>query len=223
MKHTLPLLLLALGAHTAHAAVISWGSATALSTTAGNSSQVSTTGTVHHAINGLQVSATAEDPLVNGTTFSYVKGGGNGTSPVGNLWIAGSTGDTTYNTLLSSANFGLGGPSVTISLGDGSTLGGAAFVIGQEYEIQIWYVDDRASQDARVMTFGDGLGNNVNLNDQFAIGTFTANGTTQDLSAVANGFGQAHINALQVRAVPEPSSAVLISLGGIALILHRRK
>jgi hypothetical protein len=61
------------------------------------------------------------------------------------------------------------------------------------------------------------------LNDQFAIGTFTANGTTQDLSAVANGFGQAHINALQVRAVPEPSSAVLISLGGIALILHRRK
>lgn len=115
----------------AQAAVISWGSATALSAITGNSSQVSTNGTVHHAANG----------ITNG----------------------------------------------------------------------------------RVMTFGDGLGNTVDLNGQFAIGTFTASGTTQDLTALANGFGQAHINAFQVRAVPEPSSAALLGLAGFALILRRRK
>ncbi|MDB4409051.1 PEP-CTERM sorting domain-containing protein, partial [Akkermansiaceae bacterium] len=74
----------------------------------------------------------------------------------------------------------------------------------------------------------------------YLIGTFTADAASQTFRMGAtragnyvdgqaydnsNG-GQAQINALQVRdlgVVPEPSSTALLGLGGLALILRRRK
>lgn len=62
----------------------------------------------------------------------------------------------------------------------------------------------------------------VDLNDQFAVGTLIASGTTQSLFAEAQGFARAHINAIQLRAIPEPSVSLLGGLGALAL-LRRRK
>jgi hypothetical protein len=69
------------------------------------------------------------------------------------------------------------------------------------------------------VTWGDGL---------LVTGTFTADAATQDFTNEgfqgANSTG-AQLNALLVHttAVPEPSSAALLGLGGLALILRRRK
>ncbi len=203
----------------ANAAVITWGTATAITTGTGNSSDVLTTGTLHYAVNG-DASSTASlgDQTVNGVLFDSVQG----TNFADDLWT--TTGDAAYDALLSRANNNLGGPSVTLALGSGTGPLGVipALTNGQQYLIQVWFADNRSGFDSRVMTFGDGNGNNVNLNDQFVVGTFTASGTTHNLLATANSFGQAHINALQIRAIPEVSSAMLGALGCLALLRRRR-
>ncbi|NWK55058.1 PEP-CTERM sorting domain-containing protein [Verrucomicrobiaceae bacterium N1E253] len=53
-----------------------------------------------------------------------------------------------------------------------------------------------------------------------SFGTFT--GDTLTISGTNNG-GRAVLSGFQIVAVPEPSSAALLGLGGLALILHRRK
>jgi hypothetical protein len=202
------------------AAIITWEAATAVSTTNGNSSDVSLDGTFHHAVAGefSSSSGTVSDHTVNTVLFTGV-GGGNGGS--NDLWDGGDSGDATYNALLSEANFGLGGSSVTITLGDVSALGGVALLDGQDYQLQLWFVDDNTT--GRTMIYGDGEASpsTVSLlgtNGQYAIGTFTASGTTQDLTLVASGFGQAHLSAMQLRAVPEPGTYALI--GGLLALSH---
>ncbi len=81
------------------------------------------------------------------------------------------------------------------------------------------------------MTYGDGLGNNVNLAadsgnyGQFAIGTFTASGTTQSLfMETGSNFGAVHYNAIMVQVIPEPSTLIMVGLAlGSAALLRRRK
>ncbi|BDS05808.1 hypothetical protein NT6N_08480 [Oceaniferula spumae] len=67
------------------------------------------------------------------------------------------------------------------------------------------------------------------------IGSFVANGSTQTFGVFGRdadggtftngGTGASQINGIQLRitAIPEPSSAALLGLGGLALILRRRK
>ena len=197
------------------AATIAWGTATAVDTSAAGGQQVSTTGTVIEAFNaGNGATGTT---IVNGVTFTNTDNDLLGNSSSNGVWAAGGA-DSSYNTLLSTLEFGGGGNFFTINVGGGS------LTINDQYEIQVWFVDDRSGTDARVMSFSDSDENNsVDLNDQFVIGTFTADGTSQALGFDAQSFGNAHINAYQVRAVPEPSSTALLGLGGLALILRRRK
>ncbi|WP_290745983.1 hypothetical protein [Haliea sp.] len=129
-----------------------------------------------------------------------------------------STGDANYDLLLGRFDFG-GGTSRSLNIGGGNLLSGMSYIV------QVWYTDLRSCCSGRTMTFGDGLGNNVNLNasarglGQFAVGQFTAGGASQTLSLASNGFGNVHITAYQVREVepvsevPVPGPLFLIGLG----------
>jgi choline-sulfatase len=168
------------------AAPITWGPATDVSA----ASDVSTNGLTLEAVNAAADTNTA-DLTVNGVVFGS-------TGEVLDLdstidAYSGSTGDAAYDALLSSVDYGGGGALFTVALG------GGILEVGSPYEIQVWFIDTRNS---RVMQFGDGNSNAVDLAStpgQYAIGTFTADGTNQSLSFDAQGFGNAHINAYQIR------------------------
>ena len=203
------------------AAPIAWGPATAISNSVGNSSDVSTNGTLVEAFSGRVSGDPSTNQTVNGVLFTPTTN----LLPndnVSNLEFSASTnsGDLAYDRILSSADFG-GGTSPTIVIGDGdgnSTVTGTGLLqVGEQYEIQVWFVDERVGSETRAMSFGSSASDPlVTLKGQFAIGTFTADASTQDLYMATNGFAQAHINAYQIRQIsgvgPVP---VLSSASGV--------
>ena len=161
-----------------------------------------TDGSLVEAING---SRTAGVVTVNGVNFSP----SDTLLPTNAASVALSsqtTLDPGLDDLLNTVEFG-GGTATSI------TIGGGALVSGQTYTIQVFFTDLRSCCSGRVMTYGDGEGNTVDVTasgapgtfGQFATGTFIADGTNQILSLNANGFGNVHINGYQVRsAFPLP-------------------
>ncbi|MDF7809285.1 sulfatase-like hydrolase/transferase [Pontiellaceae bacterium B12219] len=125
----------------------------------------------------------------------------------------GDTGDAAYNALLSTIDYGNGANQFTLAVGGGQ------LVPGTKYTIQVWYV--HTSYSGRAMRFGDGYGNTVDLASspgQFSIGRFTADGGTQALTCDAEGMGQAHITAYQIREalpleVPEVPTQLTVTNG----------
>lgn len=163
------------------AAVITWGTATDVAAT----TDVSTNGTTVEAFNLAARAADTATVTVNGVTFT----GSTSPAPLltavttaANHLNGGSTGNADYNTLLNTLAFGGGSGTSTMTLGGGNLL------TGSPYEIQIWFVEERTTFNTRVMTYGDGNGNNVNLGNspglfgQYVIGTFTADGPNQTLT-----------------------------------------
>jgi hypothetical protein len=205
----------------ANAAAISWS---ATQNTSGPSDIVSG-GTVVLAYNGTNAAAdVGNNVTVSGITFvsdNYLSGPNNTASFIG----ANTSGDTNYDALLTRNTFG-GGTSPTLVL--------PGLTSGQDYLLQVWFIETRTINtpplNNRVMTYGDNeaveslvnvagdpSGTGMSLG-QYAIGTFTADGTTQELHLIANDFGNAHFAALLVRqAIPEPQSIVLIGLGLVGL------
>ena len=180
-----------------YAADINWGLPTDIGTLPGNSSDV-VFGTVVEAFNAVLPSSPLDDLTVNGVTFTATSDilPGTNAAAVSDFSDTTNGGDAEYDALLSDLEFGGGGNLLTIEIGDGdgdgSVNSGGLLTPGDGYQIQIWFVDSR---NTRQVQFGDGNGNAVVLNDQFAIGTFTADATTQTLSIDAIGFGNAHITA----------------------------
>ncbi len=202
------------------AAVITWSDA---ADTAGVSDLIS--GAPAVALNGSEF-----DVTVSGITFaSYNLGSGFTEDVYGANSSAGgiaTTGDANFDTLIQSQTYG-GGTSTNVVL-DGLTIGTA-------YQVQVFWNEQRDlwGLDSRVMTYGDGLGNNVDLAagipdgqsddyGQFTIGSFVADGTTQDLALITNGFGNAHFNAVLVSEVPEPATMLLLGLGGVVAVMKRK-
>jgi hypothetical protein len=205
----------------ANAAVITWGSATDVVSTL----DVSTNGTVVEAFNLGYRSTGLSTQTVNGVLFTALVAPTPLTSTNTNAYSqlnSNTSGDADYDGLLNSVAFGGGANLVSM------TLGGGNLIDGGQYELQLWYVEEQAVS-SRVMIYGDGNGNTVGVGGsagllgQYAIGTFTAVGTSQTLTMDPDGFGNSHLTAYQIRAVPEPSSAALLGLGGLALILRRRR
>ncbi len=202
------------------AAPITWGPPIAVGTGTGNSSDVSTNGTLVEAYNAAITTYTGGNQTANGVTFVATTKllPSNGSSTI-DFSAATNGGDSAYDAILSTADFG-GGQSTTITIGDGdgdSTVNGTGLLeVGKNYELQVWFVDDRTSTTPsahytqRTMGYaGSSSGTVVNLNDQHVIGTFTADASTQTLfldtvsSAVGDSFGNTHITAYQIRRVSQ--------------------
>ena len=116
-----------------------------------------------------------------------------------------------------------GGDLFTINIGDGdgnsAVNSGGNLVPGSLYQLQIWFVDDRAASDDRFMQFGDGNGNTVAIKDQYAIGTFIADAATQELTLDALGFGNAHFNAYALSGeIQLPEVQVNTTSGEVTLV-----
>ncbi|MDB4673435.1 PEP-CTERM sorting domain-containing protein [Verrucomicrobiales bacterium] len=171
-----------------------------------------------------------------GVTFTASNGTGNFSS-----FQAGSLSDPNIAPLLQGGIFNV--PSVSLS----------GLTPGTQYEIQLIINDSRTGGNRPSgswnMGINDGSGTTVavvgalqnatNNTGDFFTGTFTADATGiqgfdmtatrtgnisvgDDISVVPNG-GQRQINAFQLRAVPEPSSALLLGLAGLGFIVRRRK
>jgi hypothetical protein len=202
----------------AHAAPITWGTPAPVGTGPGNSSDVSAAGALVEAYNAAITSYTGGNKTVNGVTFVVTTNllPSNATT-VNDFSIATNGGDANYDAILSTADYG-GGDSTTIVIGDGdgnSSVNGAGLLeIGKSYQIQVWFVDDRTSSNARTMGFASGSSAaKVNLN------TFTADATTQTLfldtvsSAAGDSFGNAHLTAYQIRKLAPPSPPAVTIFG----------
>ena len=148
---------------------VTWGPATDIATDVGNSSDVSLNGTLVEAFNGVPTNVLDTTPVVTVNTVDFAPTASlftsNQSSDPTDLSIATNAGDPEYDAILSVPNFGGGTNPATV------TLGGGELVTGNNYEIQIWFVDDRpnGTLDLRETPISDTNGNTVTLNDQFSM------------------------------------------------------
>jgi hypothetical protein len=101
---------------------------------------------------------------------------------------------------------------------------------GQDYIFQMWVNDSRNYGQVRTETITGGA-NSVSLRfntgaadagvGQFATGSFTASGTTQDFTILGNQSTQ--INAFQLQSVPEPTTWALLAGGLTVVTIFRRR
>ncbi len=210
MKYSMTTLLAALAVTgTASAVPITWG--VVQDVTGDAAADIIDGGNVLLAINGHN-SDTALDPpdpsqppdvTLDGVLFSSQNFLGqvfnaDGLSP-------NPTGDDDYDLLLGTASIVDGG----VPANNDAVYTIEGLTPGTDYLLQLWYVDERGGNlSGRVMTYGDGEGNTVdvagegaNFFGQFVVGEFTPDASTQDLSLVAKdgAFGRSHITAILVR------------------------
>lgn len=124
-----------------------------------------------------------------------------------------------YRVLLSSGGFASNAGVITATLGD--------LTIGQQYLLQVWtsnsslFTPDSGPLQQTTLTATNQVTLDANTTDldggrgQFVIGRFTADDVTQQftLSGGNSPVTLPLINALQVRAVPEPSTSCMILVG----------
>lgn len=220
------------------AATITWGT---IQNATGNPSDVVTVGTLFDAVTG---GFTATNPVLNGVTFKRSEdhnpaGGGTAGSTVSSASFLGSS--ITFTNLAGEAGAPSGAappPSYNADyqnilrggfyqFGSGLNINIPGLTVGQEYLVQLWTTTWDANFPTQFIA-----GNSSGLmsqsiagsNPQFVIGTFTADSATQVINAQGNSGSYAVVGSLQVRAVPEPSSALIAfaALCCLSLIRNRR-
>lgn len=227
-------------AGSASAANIAWGSVSAIN----SSADVSTNGTLVMAIRASSADyggSYGNSNTVNGVLFDSINPTQNGVtfdisgfvSYDPNSYVVGAAGtpgtlESAYQQMLTGAWFGDTSPAAF-------TLSG--LTVGQEYELQVWVADYRqfppntynrsqtltAGNTSGSLTYLQTNGSGISLgavSGSYIIGTFTADTSTQSITLNANSSTQ--LNALQLRAIPEPSAALLGGLGLLALARRRR-
>src|SRR5207248_11774 len=123
---------------------------------------------------------------------------------------------TAYKAVLTGGDYTSAATALTVTLNN--------LTAGHIYAAQFWVDDSRAAFGSRVETLASTGGNNATLSytntnsagglGQYAVGLFTAAGTTQAFTATGNASSQ--VNALQVRDVSSTawSGAASSNLGG---------
>jgi len=139
---------------------------------------------------------------------------------------------TEYQDLLDSGMFTWAPPNdpapITLKIGSLS--------VGQMYQFQWWVNDPRGTGDfdrTTTATAGNGVSLEHNLGNaeggvgQYVIGTFTADATTQQIifqgAGTGPNVGSTQINAFQLRAIPEPTSAALLVVVSMHVFCLRRR
>jgi len=215
-------------------AAILWSPAAYIS---GADSDISTAGTLEYAY-----AINDSDATVNGVLFEA--GGVTHNSGAQNFG-SGNIGATTLVSFTAGGyNGGSAEPWNSLSSGYQGLLDGGIFINsssstdhvvtlgnltdGQTYQVQVWFNDSRSGRDSRINNLKGS--NTVGVDytpvdtqgglGQYALGTFVASGTSEDL--VMGSTTTPQLNAIQVRAIPEPSSFLLSGLG-LLLVFRRRR
>jgi len=138
--------------------------------------------------------------------------------------VDGTTDPTPYRSLLMGAWYGSNPATFTLS----------GLTPNQEYLVQVWTSDIRVglggnaynyltmngtdnTNPPQMLFYNNGTGSTV-------VGRFTATGTSvsfnQDATGSHNQYGQ--VNAIQLRAIPEPTSSGLLGAAAVGMLLRRR-
>lgn len=163
--------------------------------------------------NGRTTAAT----VVNGVTFNINDTGSHsdGTFSLGGV-SDGTDGDypyvgsTAYKSVLADCAYTFGTGTVSIS----------GLTNGQEYEIQIWNATPYDPTDYVGSSSSDsiyGARGTYVLGKFFAIGTTASFNFAQPSAVEGGGSGASVISAIEIRAVPEPSTYGALALGVLAL------
>jgi hypothetical protein len=204
-------------AGSASAANIIWQSPQAIAA----STDVNTQGTLVQARSQgpvVTVNGVAFSPAAGNYTSTGFNGGYNDYLPMSFIG-ANDTEGQNYATLLDTAHY--------TSPNAASSFTFSNLTIGQNYLLQFWVADYRNSPEDRQLTLtaGNTSGvlhhlNNTGIQGMYVIGTFTADGLSQTVNV--SDTNEAQINAVQLRAIPEPSAALLGGIGMLALLRRRR-
>jgi hypothetical protein len=229
------------------AAVVTWGTPTNVS----GDSDVRANGAFVAAANiGASAAQTAPTVAINGVTFTGwdVAGAGVKVAPGGGFTMANQAGhilgsfdgfgsgaapfanlSTNYKSLLSYGGFSQNSSNANDFTGS-LTLTLTGLTVGTPYELQWWANDSRpfatgpvTATAGNVSSLDPDTNNAAGGAGQFAVGAFTADATTQVVTIGTTGNATL-INAVQLRAVPEPS--VGVAGAGAALLvasLRRRR
>lgn len=219
-----------------HAATVTWSAPSNIS----GDTDVITTGTLHTARNLSQTQVTS---TVNGVFFDIFPVPNNTNAIVGLPNVAnfgifdlessdtayGSNSapfnslSTSYQTLLSSGAGSSTGSTLTLTL--------LGLTNGTPYLFQLWSndsdlayggVNSTTASATNAVTLDENTTNAVGGMGQWVSGTFTASGPSQ---AITLSGPRPVINAFQVRAIPEPSTFVLViaGLAGLGFVNLRKK
>ena len=242
---TAPLVVLTiatLASPNTHAAPIAWGTPQTIT----GDSDVSTSGSLVYAYNVGPSPSVSSTVTVGGVAFQpfpIINFPATNSFTFGNVTISESPGLVFgYDVTSTSGSYGLLSPAYRALLDGGGgagypdtvtvSLGGLS--VGQQYLFQWWA--SNAANISFVTTVTGSATNSVtldsNLSDaagglgEFVTGTFTADGTTQDIELTGAATSPL-INAFQIRAVPEPSTCIFafagLTCGGYSMWRRRKR
>ena len=221
---------------------VAWGTPTTIS----SDNDVSTSGSLVFAYNIGPVGTGAT--TLNGVTFSafeFPPDGSQGSVAVGNLEI-----DEFPGYLYSASDFGNAlppfselSPSYQSLLTTGGYTGGAtgdfhnsmyvwlnSLTPNQEYMVEIWVSNASEKSDIVQTQVYDNdkqltvtIDSTANSVGQFLTGTFTAQNSTEEFTLFAPLGQMTLLNAIQLRAIPEPSTWLMLGLGLVPVVSRLRK
>jgi hypothetical protein len=183
----------------ATASIVEWSPVQDTSST----SDVETIGTLIEAVNPSFSGYDGQEVTVNGVTFTYDSTILDLDTETSLLGEGITSGDADYDTLLSTFDFGATGGGYNYTIADG------LLTEGNAYLVQLWFTDSREHLYYDYMSYGDGEGNSVELDNrgenslgQYAIGYFISDGDGQTLLMnLGESYSNVHLTAYQVREV----------------------